>query len=202
LPNLKLRLGFVNSQGEQKGVDSLIITDMISLARNRAIADAVLLSGDEDLRVGVQQAQEYGVRVHVLGFKPARGTQSQFLLQEADTTHEWVEAQVAQFVTCQPKNQEAQPAVPPSVMLGHGFPTSDGLKAVAAQLAGELKGEELEPIIFAIRNGEQIPGVVHGKLLAKSRAVLKADLDPRQKKEARRCFLEACEARLTSTKGK
>jgi uncharacterized LabA/DUF88 family protein len=61
LSNLKMRLGFVNSVGEQKGVDSLIVTDMIALARNGAISDAVLLSGDEDLRVGVQQAQEFGV---------------------------------------------------------------------------------------------------------------------------------------------
>lgn len=42
-----------------------------------------------DLRVGVQQAQEYGVRVHLLDIKPARGSQSIFLLQEADTIHEW-----------------------------------------------------------------------------------------------------------------
>ena len=54
--NVKVRLGFVNSQGQQKGVDSLIVTDMITLARNQAMAECVLLSGDEDLRVGVQQA--------------------------------------------------------------------------------------------------------------------------------------------------
>ena len=73
---VKIRLGFVNSVGQQKGVDSLIVTDMITLARNRAVAECVLLSGDEDLRVGVQLAQEYGVRVHLLGIKPARGSQS------------------------------------------------------------------------------------------------------------------------------
>ena len=58
LNDVKVRLGFVNSVGEQKGVDSLIVTDMIALARSRAMSDAVLLSGDEDLRVGVQQAQD------------------------------------------------------------------------------------------------------------------------------------------------
>ncbi|WP_188915691.1 hypothetical protein [Salinarimonas ramus] len=35
--HVKLRLGFMNSQGQQKGVDSLIVTDLIELARNRAI---------------------------------------------------------------------------------------------------------------------------------------------------------------------
>ena len=70
MADIKVRLGFVNSQGQQKGVDSLIVTDMITLARNRAMAECILLSGDEDLRVGVQQAQEYGVRVHLLGLSP------------------------------------------------------------------------------------------------------------------------------------
>ena len=37
--DMKVRLGFMNSAGQQKGVDSLIVTDMISLARNRAMAD-------------------------------------------------------------------------------------------------------------------------------------------------------------------
>lgn len=60
LPSLKIRHGFVNSSGQQKGVDSLIVTDLITLARNHAMSDAVLLSGDEDIRVGVQQAQEFG----------------------------------------------------------------------------------------------------------------------------------------------
>ena len=38
LSGIKLRLGALNSAGEQKGVDSLIVTDVIDLARNRAIA--------------------------------------------------------------------------------------------------------------------------------------------------------------------
>jgi hypothetical protein len=89
LPNVKVRLGLINRAGEQKGVDSLIVTDMVALARNRAISDLVLLSGDEDLRVGVQLAQELGVRVHLVGISPSRTSQSLSLLQEADTTHEW-----------------------------------------------------------------------------------------------------------------
>ena len=40
LPNVKIRLGFVNSAGKQKGVDYLIVTDMIALARNGAMSDA------------------------------------------------------------------------------------------------------------------------------------------------------------------
>ncbi|HVC62626.1 MAG TPA: NYN domain-containing protein [Acetobacteraceae bacterium] len=46
MDHVKLRLGFITSKGQQKGVDSLIVTDMIELARNHAMSDAVLLSGD------------------------------------------------------------------------------------------------------------------------------------------------------------
>lgn len=42
LDNVKLRLGLLNSAGEQKGVDSLIVTDLIELARLGAICDAAV----------------------------------------------------------------------------------------------------------------------------------------------------------------
>lgn len=87
--DVKLRLGIVTFGGQQKGVDSLIITDLVELARNRAISDAVLLSGDEDVRIGVQIAPSFGVRVHLVGIAPSRGNQSRALRQEADTKLEW-----------------------------------------------------------------------------------------------------------------
>lgn len=103
LDNVKLRLGFVNSQGQQKGVDSLIVTDLIELARNNAITDAVLLSGDEDVRIGVQVAQNFGVRIHLIGIAPSRGSQSKQLLQEADTTTEWSKGEIEKFLDHNPK---------------------------------------------------------------------------------------------------
>ena len=91
--DVKLRLGVINSYGQQKGVDSLIVTDLVELARNRAITDAVVLSGDEDIRIGVLIAQSFGVRAHLIGIGPGRGSQSRSLLQESDTTVEWSEAE-------------------------------------------------------------------------------------------------------------
>jgi hypothetical protein len=85
LPGLKLRLGALNSAGEQKGVDSLIVTDLIDLARNRAITDAVLVAGDEDLRVAVQVAQSFGVRVHLLAAGAPSKNVSLALQMEADS---------------------------------------------------------------------------------------------------------------------
>jgi uncharacterized LabA/DUF88 family protein len=106
----KLRLGMVNSKGEQKGVDSLIVTDLIDLARNRVISDALIVSGDEDIRIGVQVAQTFGVQVHLLGIKPARGSQSPDLIQEADTHREWTEDDVRAFLVVQLPAPVADPA--------------------------------------------------------------------------------------------
>jgi uncharacterized LabA/DUF88 family protein len=87
LANVKLRLGRLNSNNQQKGVDALIYRDLITLAQHRAISDAVLLSGDEDLREGVRAAQDYGVRVVLVGIDPTDGkgfNQSEELVLDAD----------------------------------------------------------------------------------------------------------------------
>lgn len=97
--NVKVRFGALNGHGQQKGVDSLIVTDLIELARNHAISDAVLISGDEDIRVGVQLAQSYGVRVHLIGIKPSRGSQSSALIQESDTHAEWDASTISSFLS-------------------------------------------------------------------------------------------------------
>src|SRR5688572_32026140 len=52
-----VRLGNLNANNQQKGVDSLIRTDLESLARHRAISDAALLGGDEDLVSAVEAAR-------------------------------------------------------------------------------------------------------------------------------------------------
>ena len=194
--DIKVRLGFVNSRGEQKGVDSLIVTDMITLARNGAMAECVLLGGDEDLRVGVQQAQEYGVRVHLLGIKPARGSQSIFLLQEADVTHEW-EAADLDFLQCNPSQVRREPstdAVAAFLVVPDEVP--DQLKQIAQQVANEVPQTELAALVDSIRATGQRPREFDGKLLAISRLELGDDLTSSQKYKAREDFLSALEARL------
>lgn len=83
---VKVRLGNLNSRGQQKGVDAMIRTDLEQLARHRAINDAILLAGDEDMVPAVEIAQAFGVRVHVWGVEPPYGTnQAERLVWEADT---------------------------------------------------------------------------------------------------------------------
>lgn len=83
LPNVKVRLGHLRG-GQQKGVDTLLVLDFIRLAERRAISDAILIGGDEDLREGVFYVQERGVRVHLVTCEQSR--HSYTLAQEADTT--------------------------------------------------------------------------------------------------------------------
>ena len=84
LPGLKLRLGRVIG-GQQKGVDTLITLDLLTLARERAIATAYLMSGDEDLREAVVAAQSLGLQVILLGVPPGEGSRQSFaLIDECD----------------------------------------------------------------------------------------------------------------------
>jgi uncharacterized LabA/DUF88 family protein len=86
MPRVKLRLGNLNARGQQKGVDAQIRADMEALARHRAITDAVLVAGDEDMVPAVEAAQAYGVRVHLWGVEPPYGTnQAERLVWESDT---------------------------------------------------------------------------------------------------------------------
>ena len=213
---LKMRLGFVNSVGEQKGVDSLIVTDMIALARNGAMTDAVLLSGDEDLRVGVQQAQEFGVRVHLLGIRPSRGSQSLFLLQEADSTHEWGPDDLTPFLSCKPEiiipaaaaaaaavpvvavaaptGAAAVPVVAATPAAPHPAPKT--LEDLSTALAQEIPATEIDAVAASIRDSGQIPKEFDGRLLALGRSVLKTLLNSQQKKTLRVAFLKALENRV------
>jgi uncharacterized LabA/DUF88 family protein len=67
--DVQFRAGTINGKGQQKGVDSRIVTDLVELASNRAICDAMLVTGDGDLAIGIELAQRRGVRVAVLGLE-------------------------------------------------------------------------------------------------------------------------------------
>lgn len=83
-PGVKVRLGRLTRQG-QKGVDSLVLRDMMRLSSEHAICTAFLVAGDEDLRQGVIEAQDYGVKVILLGIEPTFGqNQAESLVHEAD----------------------------------------------------------------------------------------------------------------------
>jgi uncharacterized LabA/DUF88 family protein len=113
---VKLRLGNLNARGQQKGVDANIRADMEALARHRAITDAVLIAGDEDMVPAVEAAQAYGVRVHLWGVEPPYGTnQAERLVWESDTVDILDSAFVRPYFTRNPAAESPRPDVQATV---------------------------------------------------------------------------------------
>lgn len=73
LPRVKLRLGRIGFDGEQKGVDLRIGLDLVAHARNAAVEVIYLVSGDDDLTEAVEEAQAHGVQVIVLAVPTRSG---------------------------------------------------------------------------------------------------------------------------------
>lgn len=88
LDYVKLRLGRINESGQQKGVDTLLVRDLMVLSQERSIERAVVLTGDEDVREGIEYAQDRGVLVSVMGISDGTRNsptkQSQELCRAAD----------------------------------------------------------------------------------------------------------------------
>lgn len=189
--DVKLRLGQINSVGQQKGVDSLIVTDLIELARNGAVSDALLIAGDEDLRVGVQIAQSFGVRIHLLGIEGTRNSQSALLLQEADTTSRWTKNDVEKFLTITAVPLQAKPAQAAVAEKARG----KSLNAVASDLAASLDDEQVSKFAVYRKVNRGVPSEFDGKLIAKGRDAIGRDLDQNEKRNLRAEFVEAVKKR-------
>lgn len=202
LDDVKLRLGFVNSIGQQKGVDSLIVTDLIELARLKSISDAVLLSGDEDVRVGVQIAQNYGVRVHLLGISPSRASQSAQLLQEADTTSEWSAAVIERFLSVREDKAEAIEQIIEQVADTSATNITEaahdhGLIEVAVQtFVMGLEQADIEGIFAYWETGARgVPADLDRRLLPICRTALNRNLERDEIKHMRACFQRVASGR-------
>lgn len=129
LANVKLRLGSLNVKNQQKGVDALIYRDLMTLARERAVCEAFLLSGDEDLREGVKAAQDMGVRVALLVIAGTTGqrTYSRTLADEADEVITLDGADLSPHISGRP--------IPAAPAIGSVGPPTPVLIANAAQAA-------------------------------------------------------------------
>jgi uncharacterized LabA/DUF88 family protein len=177
LPCVKLRLGVLNSMGEQKGVDSLIVTDLIELARNRAITDAVIISGDEDLRIAVQVAQSFGVRVHILAAGDPKTNVSHSLQMEADSVGSIPRTWFAEHLTI---TVESKPAVvaasAPRPATAGVQPTAMPLDVAATNVSQELLSGANQTVITALQKhfagSNSVPPDFDRRLIARTSALL------------------------------
>lgn len=173
MPDVKLRLGFINSAGQQKGVDSLIVTDLIDLARNQAIADAYIVTGDGDMRIAVQIAQSFGVRVHLITLEPSGVSLNPQLRQEADTLHEVSKLDVGRFLKLRPIQSGA-------IAIQASAQPLNSLEAAAKQaitsVFSTVSPSDLQKLRNSVNASTGIPQEYDRKVLGTCRALLKRDL--------------------------
>ena len=176
---IKLRLGFINS------------------------------AGDEDTRIGVQIAQSYGVRIHLLGIEPARSNQSKQLIQESDTTSEWTRETVTSFLSVAPGLATPVRAEPPASPVQITprtvvVPAASVATAVpsVAQCAEDLAAALEDADIYIIgehwSDYRQIPKLYDGRLLGSTRDRLRRNLTGAERMEMRDSFVEAVRQRHPS----
>jgi len=169
LPDVKVRLGNLNANNQQKGVDSLIRTDLESLARHRAISDAALLGGDEDLVSAVEAAQGYGARVHLWGIEAPEGrNQAEPLLWEVDSQR----TLDLDFFKPYVSRRTAPPYEPAS-----GRPTREDVRFVGAQIAAKwLVARGRDTLVELLPGHPYLPGSVDQDLLVEAEGLLQYSL--------------------------
>ncbi|MGV9772664.1 NYN domain-containing protein [Streptosporangium sp. NPDC003464] len=125
LPGLKLRLSRIRP-GRREGVDAQVHRDLMTLARNSAVCDAVVVSGDEDLAQVVCDAQDLGIRVTVVHIAADGGwAVSRSLRQECDDLIEIGSSHLRPYVSLATGSPET-----PALSNGHQ-PAGNGQATVA-----------------------------------------------------------------------
>lgn len=183
LDDFKLRLGSRNGVGDQKAVDGLIIADIISLAQNKSITDALLLSGDADLTPGVLAAQSMGIRVHLLTMGPAEAT-SPYLRAEADCKTHWEDAAVLRFASAANNNAANENSRQNMAASPQASESSAG-KIDFAEIAQTTFNALSDQEKGAIHEQGRLPPEIDRRLLSEARAVAKRSLEETEKRQLR-----------------
>ena len=98
IPGLKLRLGRVRP-GRREGIETEMHRDLTTLARNGAISDAIVVSGEEELAEVIAEVQDIGIRVTLVHITvDGNWTVSRPLRQECDDLVEIGGAHLRPFV--------------------------------------------------------------------------------------------------------
>jgi uncharacterized LabA/DUF88 family protein len=170
LPDVKVRLGNLNASRQQKGVDSLIRSDLESLARHRAISDAVLIGGDEDLVSAVEAAQGYGARIHLWGIEAVEGrNQADPLLWEVDSQRTFDLDFFKPYVA-----RRTGLAYDGTAM---ARPTREDVRFVGAQVAAKwLAARGRESLVELLPGHPYLPGSVDQDLLVEAEGLLQYSL--------------------------
>ena len=100
LPNMKLRLERSGPREQQTPLSAAMRRDLTTLARQRAICDAFLLSADEDLVESVREVQDLGLRVTLINIasRDERRDPTASLANEADQMIKLTKDDLSRFI--------------------------------------------------------------------------------------------------------
>ena len=145
LPGVTLRLGKVK-HGRREGVEGEIRRDLTTLARNRAISDALVVTAEEDLAQAISDVQDLGLRVTLVHIAAPGRTPAAALRRECDEIVEISEAHlrpsVELVVGAEPVAEEGRAAAAAYASRaganGHGAPGVVGQPAAAHAAAAAI----------------------------------------------------------------
>src|SRR5215471_9741106 len=154
LPGVKLRVAKMRP-GRREGVESEIHRDLTTLARNRAVTDAMLISAEEDLAQVIADVQDLGLRVTLLHIAvDGNWTISRALRQECDDIVEIGSAHLRPYVELISGAEPPYPHERDSAPLIALRPTANGNGQVgrtapyAPPSAGLDTGQQAPPSIY------------------------------------------------------
>lgn len=203
LENLKLRLGRVVA-GRQKGVDSMLTRDLMTLARERAISVAFVVGGDEDLREGVIAAQDLGVQVVLLGVAATKSNQSFTLINECDGHLVLGRDQLAAYF--KPASTDA-PSVAADTALQANLPPNSQPEEVASSIARTAaenwaRGVDTQLLRLVAARFPGLPKDIDAPLLRLVEQTM-GSLDSREdiRRTARHAFAKRVNEILSETRG-
>ncbi|MCC3278154.1 NYN domain-containing protein [Arthrobacter sp. zg-Y40] len=146
ISGVKVRLGRMSVDGTQKGVDLKLGLDLVGIARNRGVNTVFLLSGDDDLAEAVEAAQDFGVKVVLVGFEDSSHRLG------VTSVAEHLALRVDSIITlpadlvrkCFSKQEKASP-LSPVTSAAPALPAPPSVKAVAGAVAVNSAAQKPKP---------------------------------------------------------
>jgi hypothetical protein len=162
LPGVKLRLGKLQP-GRREGAQGEIHRDLTTLARNRAISDALVVSAEDGLAQVIAEVQDLGLRVILVHIAAPGWTAAAALRQECDEIVEISEAHlrpsVELVVGAEPVSEEDREVVPAYASRasanGHGTPGVIGQPSLPVGSHAAPPGLYTGPVIAQYQRAAQ-----------------------------------------------
>jgi uncharacterized LabA/DUF88 family protein len=194
LDDFKLRVGLRNGLGRQKGVDGLLMADLMGLAANKAIDSALIVSGDADMQPAIGVAQTMGLRVHLLLLGNEHFVSSH-LLAEADKKTQWNNEAIAAFATPgkarKPDERQRDAGDDPLPRAAPAWNDEWIARAedICRKLIIENDGETVVELAGRI-DGYSIPSDIDRLLLGTAKRAFGRLLDPLERNDLRTFFVD------------